>query len=213
MRHRLGGASFSVRFLCGILIASSRAMPLRLRISLVVTSGCLLWGLAACSSNTPAVQPPDEVDAATEVFPADTEKVVATSKGGMPLPQSSASTCKSADSTFTLLPSSRQLTWKSCSRVATDDAGALGTWDFVERTKSLTDVEAAPLLAALRALEPSSETHCGADKPSFTVVVTTPRGETTHLDEFYACHKQGLYVRGMDAVIRELDKLTSSSSF
>ncbi len=164
---------------------------------------------AGCSSNNTAVV--QSADASIEVMPADTEKVIATSKGGMPDSRSEASTCRSADNTFTFVPSTGELTWRSCSKVGAVD-GPDPIWAFVRGERTLTDAEAAPLVGALRALGPSSSS-CGADKPTLKIEVTTPRGTATYLDDFYACEKRGTYVEGMDAVFHELDKLTSSSSF
>jgi hypothetical protein len=80
----------------------------------------------------------------------------------------------------------RQLTWKSCSLVATDGGGADGLWQFVEGQKTLTEAEYKAFEAALRALAPSSKEGCGFDKPTLTVNATTPHGAATYLDDFYS---------------------------
>jgi hypothetical protein len=48
---------------------------------------------------------------------------------------------------------------------------------------------------------PSKATSRGADKQTLTLTVTTARKETTYLDDFYSCQKQGIYVQNIDGVL------------
>lgn len=202
-------------------------MPLA-RVSFSLRATSLLLGLlAACSSGITKLSEPEAsdggedasahvgADASIDVLPADTEKVVATAKGGMPPPpvQSDASTCRATDDTFAFVPSTRELIARSCSLVVRGDAGSGGeSYAFVDVHTTLTEAEASSLLAALRSLEPSAREGCGFDKPTLTVSVTTPRGTVAYYDDFYQCRREGTYVTGMDAVFRELYELTSSAS-
>jgi hypothetical protein len=187
-------------------------MALERRTLRVAALCAALAGLAACNGHTTTASPADASTEAVEVVPADTENVVATAKGGGQVDTREGSTCRSADNTVTLVLASRQLTWRSCVPVATDGGDGPRMWHFIDGERALTDVELAPLLAAFRGLKSSSKGTCGADKPTLTVTVTTPRGTATYVDDFYGCYGGPMHVTGMDPVFAELDRLTGTSS-
>src|SRR5262245_9174727 len=94
-----------------------------------VAFACLAGPAPGCGPST-AVPPmdggfPDDAappnNEGDQIFPADTEQVVATSKGGFVPPAPDGSTCQRVDTTYTLHSPSRTLTWSICD--ATDDAG------------------------------------------------------------------------------------------
>jgi hypothetical protein len=144
-------------------------------------------------------------DAGTDLFPADTTKVVVTDKGGFGPGVQDGSTCSPADSTYTLLLPSRELSWKICE--STGVGG--GTYAFRTGQKTIAEADFTALSDALHALRRQTKTQCGADKPSETIVFTTPSGDVTYLDDFYFCDATDTkaYVTGLDAVLQELNLL------
>lgn len=191
------------------------------RLVLALCAGCPLLFAAACeaesgspSSNAGVTDAGTDSsietkpDASFEGFSPDITKVVATAKGGSPFPSNDASTCQSVDDTFTLIPQTRVLWWQACLPAAE----ATGVFARSDGQKTLTVAEYDSLESALRALKPSSENVCAADKAALTIGMTSSRGTITYLDGQDACSKaEGLYVDGMYSVFQELYKNAGSS--
>lgn len=139
----------------------------------------------------------------TDLFPADTQKIVVSSKGGFGPGLIDGSTCAPSDTTYTLTLPARELTWKVCSAV---EGGP--TYAFDTGTKTLSAADTAPLEAALHAIAVTTTTMCGADAPTETVTFTTPSGDKVLYDDFYYCMDDGkTYVHGIGAVLAEFAKL------
>lgn len=68
--------------------------------------------------------------------------------------------------------------------------------------RKLTDAEYAAYVEQLRKVSVSLGSSCGADKPTYSLKVSTPSGEHEYLDSFYACNKQGVYVDGLDELLQ-----------
>lgn len=142
-------------------------------------------------------------DAGTDLFPADTTKIVVTDKGGFTAGAPDGSTCSPVDRTFTLLLPARELSWKLC------EASDAGTYSFTTGQATIAAADFVALSTALHGLRRATKTACGADKPVETIVFTTPAGDTTYEDDFYFCDASDskAYVTGLDAVFAELGKL------
>lgn len=153
---------------------------------------------------TPDSDASSDVDASFEALPEDIEKIVATAKGGTPPPTNDASTCQPVDDTFTLIPKARTLSWRACVWTEADGGEAAGAYRSSEGEMTLSESDYKFLVAPLRALRPSSEDHCTEGKPVQAIVMTSPRGVVSYLDEYDACSKKGSYVRGMEDAFRTL---------
>ena len=142
-------------------------------------------------------------DAGGDLFPADTTKITVTQKGGFTPGPPDGSTCSLVDTTYTLSLPSRELSWKIC------EYGDGGPYAFATGQRILSEAEFAPVSSALHGLRRATKTACGADKPSETIVFTTPAGDTTYYDDFYFCDANDTkaYVTGLGNVLAELSKL------
>jgi len=139
-----------------------------------------------------------DAPAGGDLFPADTTKVVVTSKGGFGAGAPDGSTCSQEDRTYTLTLPARTLDAKVCASSTTGGPNA-----YVIGKETLTEDEYAPIATALRAVHLSTEAACGADKPAETLTITTPSAETRYDDDFYSCNKEPgrIYVKGIDEVL------------
>lgn len=132
-----------------------------------------------------------------DLFPADTTKIVLTEEGGFGAGAPDGSTCTQVDRTYTLELPARTLAWKVC------EGSGGAPFAFATGQTTLSEADYAPIATALHGLRRATQTACGADKPTETIVFTTPAGETTYLDDFYFCDAKDtkLYVTGLDAVL------------
>jgi hypothetical protein len=142
-------------------------------------------------------------DAGTDLFPADATKIVVTEKGGFGPSPPDGSVCFISDVTYTLVFASRELSWNIC------EAPDGGPFAFRTGQATLSEADFATVSATLHALTRTTDTQCGADKPSGQIVFTTPAGEITYYDDFYFCDPKDtkIYVSGIDAVLAALGKL------
>lgn len=142
-------------------------------------------------------------DAGTDLYPADTTKIVVTEQGGFVPSPPDGSVCSLVDATYTLLLPSRELSWKVC------EYSDSGPYAYATGQKTLSAAEFAPLSNALHGLRRATQTMCGADAPSKAIVFTAPAGDTTYYDDFYFCDPKDSkpYVTGLDAVLSELQQL------
>ena len=138
----------------------------------------------------------------TDLFPADTQKVVVTSKGGFGPGAMDGSTCIPSDTTYTITFPARELTWKVC---ASQDGG---TFAFDTGTRTLMPADTGPLETALHAVRVQTMQQCGADAPVETLTMSSPAGDKVYYDDFYYCQEDGkTYVHGIGDVLTELYKL------
>ena len=99
------------------------------------------------------------------------------------------------EGSYTFTVADKHLGWHLC-------AGQASTpYDFVDGGRVLDANEAKRLVTTLQAVAVYSGNGCGADKPNYSLKVTTPAGEREYLDSFYACNMQGTYVDGIDEVL------------
>jgi hypothetical protein len=141
-------------------------------------------------------RPGPDATEATVVWPADATRLVAEVRSfGFGPPPPPTSICP-LPARYTFTAASGLLEWGEC-QIGPPAA-------FNEGQRTLTPGQQEPILQALRGLEPSNPNACGADKGVEALVVTTPAGEKTYLDGFYACQKMGVYVDGIDAVLLAL---------
>jgi hypothetical protein len=169
-------------------------------------------GSAGDASSADGAQPSGEAgsggdaapgDGGTDLFPSDTQKVVLTEKGGFGPGPTDGSTCTAADSTWTITLPDRSFSFKICEA---DDAGV-----FSYRTggSTLSETDFAPVAAALHAVAISTTIMCGADKPTETLTITRPSGDSVYLDDFYHCMDDGkVYVSGLDDLRSQLVTLS-----
>ncbi|HEY2510501.1 MAG TPA: hypothetical protein VGI39_06585 [Polyangiaceae bacterium] len=162
--------------------------------------------LVGCSSSALSTTPPTSDAGGSDSGPSggivgsDTSKLVVTEQGGFVATGPTGSTCTIADATYTLTLPARDLSWKVCGSTTTS-----GPYAYATGAKTLTDAEYAPLASALQALAVTTKLACGADKPTEQIVVTTPSGDRTYLDNFYHCTDDGkVYIDGLDDVLSAL---------
>lgn len=138
------------------------------------------------------------------LYPAGTTQIVATSKGGHTAPGPDGSVCTLVDTTYTLVVASRALSWNVCEAT---DAGPLA-FRTGQRTISASELDGVE--DAIRGLRRTTDTKCGADAPSETLVLTTPTGNVSYYDDFYFCDPKDtkIYVSGMSAVLSALGALS-----
>lgn len=160
------------------------------------------------SLNDDASSPGDagspDVDAGSSLVPSDATGITVTAKGGFQPPTPDGSECSLVDSTYTLIFSTRELTWKICEYVE-DGPHVYRTGQTTISEAALTTVE-----AALDELRRTTEPRCGADKPSEQIVFRTPKGDVTYYDDFYFCDSTDTtpYISGLDDLIGVLHELT-----
>ena len=148
--------------------------------------------LAACGgSSSDAADASDAGDTSTAIWPSNaTKAVVQDSGGGFAAPQGS---CALEPSTFTLTFSDHEFAWQLCNS---------GSTMVAISQRKLTDTEYAAYVELLRKVSVSHSSGCGADKPAYSLKVSTPSGDHEYLDSFYACNKQGVYVDGLDELLQ-----------
>jgi hypothetical protein len=133
------------------------------------------------------------------IWPADAQKLVAESPGGgfTPMPPA-GSACAYGAQKYTVDLTTKAFAFERCT------AGATATDPLVLATggRTLTSGELATVDAAMKNLTPPKDPKlCGADKGVYTVTVTSPRGDATFYDSFYACNGGGkTYVDNIDGV-------------
>lgn len=130
--------------------------------------------------------------------PGELERLEATSSGGF-----GASRCHNDAGAFTLAYTvdfqRGGLDFSRCLPGGTTQVGSV----------ALDAAALGELRDALRSLQPTTRSTCGADKPA-QVVWLTASGTTQHYeDAFYACHQApgAVYVDGLDAVFDLLARL------
>jgi hypothetical protein len=133
------------------------------------------------------------------IWPSDAQKLVADSPGGgfTPMPPA-GSACAYGAQKYAVQIATKAFTFQRCTEGATPtDPLVLATG-----SRTLTAAELATVDAAMKALTPPKDAKaCGADKGVYTVAVTSPRGEATFYDSFYACSGGGkTYVDNIDGV-------------
>jgi hypothetical protein len=133
------------------------------------------------------------------IWPADAQKLVADSPGGgfTPMPPA-GSACSYGAQKYTVDLATKAFAFERCT------AGATATDPLVlaKGGRTLTSTELATVDAAMKKLTPPKDPKlCGADKGVYTVTVTSPRGDATFYDSFYACNGGGkTYVDNIDGV-------------
>jgi hypothetical protein len=137
-----------------------------------------------------------------EVWPSDATKLVAETKGGGFRPPAPAgSTCAWGAQKYTLDVATRRLDWATCEQAR--DGAPLAT---VTGSKVLGATAFGRITRAARAMTPTLEQICGADKPFMTVEVTAGGDTKTYHDAFYACMGGGkTYVENIDGVFSAMN--------
>jgi len=136
--------------------------------------------LAACTSSGGHVTDPGE-----SIYNSDVRKLVVANRGGgfLPPPPTNAA-CDPQQASYTLTIAGRQLDWQYC-----EMTGSGGTATYTPRTgsRALQAAEWSALQPKLAALVVSGRLDCGADKPTYVLIVTTSAGDLEYGDDFYAC--------------------------
>ncbi|HEX3695693.1 MAG TPA: hypothetical protein VH374_09915 [Polyangia bacterium] len=147
----------------------------------------------------PPTSDASDAPSTNQVWPDNATKMVAEDMGGGfvgPAPTGSA--CPYLrQGTFTLTKADKVLAWHVCQAPS---AIATGPYQYVDGSRPLNDAQLASLVDALNAVTVSTQKTCGADKETLALTVTTPAGDKTYLDDFYACNGKGVYVSNIDPV-------------
>ena len=152
---------------------------------------------------------PVATDAGTvdPIWPADAQKLVADSPGGgfTPMPPA-GSACAYGAQKYSVDIATKAFTFERC----TPGANNTDPLVLVKGGRTLTAGEYATVDAAMKKLTPpKNPALCGADKGVYTVTVTSPRGDATFYDSFYACNGGGkTYVDNIDGVFEAFGLLT-----
>jgi hypothetical protein len=162
-------------------------------------------GDAGRDAATDATTTPD-ADVGTPIWPSNAQTLVADSPGGgfTPTPPP-GSNCAYGKLHFTLTVATGAFSFERCVPGATFS----DPLTLVTGSRTLTPAEAATIDAAMNALTPpKNTTNCGADKPSYTVTVTTPASAATYYDSFYVCNGGGrTYLDNIDGVFSAFETL------
>ena len=126
-----------------------------------------------------------------------TQAVVEDDGGGFVGPPPSGSECGYGVGSYTFTVADDKLAWHYCD---TTPATAGAPFKFIDGSRTLSAAERDMLVTALRAVVPSTNAQCGADKSERRLTISGPSGATVYLDDFYACQHQGVYVKGIDGV-------------
>jgi hypothetical protein len=133
------------------------------------------------------------------IWPSDAQKLVADSPGGgfTPMPPA-GSACAYGAQKYAVDLATKAFTYERC----TNGATATDPLVLAKGGRTITSVELGTIDAAMKGLTPPKDPKaCGADKGVYTVIVTSPRGDATFYDSFYACNGGGKsYVDNIDGV-------------
>ncbi|HEY2904009.1 MAG TPA: hypothetical protein VGL59_25705 [Polyangia bacterium] len=145
------------------------------------------------------VSPTFDAPSTNQVWPDNATKMVADDKGGGfvgPAPAGSA--CPYLrEGTFTFTTVDKVLAWHICQPPS---LAAGGPYQYADGSRTLNAAQLTSLVDALKAVTVSTQKTCGADKGTLQLTVSTPAGDQTYLDDFYACNGQGVYVSNIDPV-------------
>jgi hypothetical protein len=150
----------------------------------------------ACGYKCGIVTPPG-----SQIWPASATKLVAqNSGGGFRPPPPAGSTCAIGSSKYTLDRATRHLAWETCE--SPDNIAPAHT---KTGSTTITVAELAAVNAAMNDVTVATEDMCGADKPLYQIIVTTPAGQKTYTDSFYRCQGGNrTYVDGINGVFSAL---------
>ena len=127
-----------------------------------------------------------------------TQAVVEDDGGGFGGLAPTGSACSYGVGSYTFTVADNKLVWHYCNSAT---APANTPFTFIDGSRVLTTSERDMLVAALKAVVPSTSSLCGADKSTRRLTITRPAGASVYLDGFYACLHQGVYVDGIDTVM------------
>lgn len=140
------------------------------------------------------------------IWPSDAQKLVADSPGGgfTPMPPA-GSACAYGAQKYTVDLATKAFAFERCTSGATPTDPLV----IAKGGRMLTAAELGTLDTAMKSLTPPKDPKaCGADKGVYTVTVTSPRGDATFYDSFYACTGGGkTYVDNIDGVFEAFSKL------
>lgn len=154
---------------------------------------------AGCASATPTTTTGDSVwSSCVTVLTADDE-----GGGFVPTPPP-GSTCASGAAHYEYDVDAAAIHWSRCRQGAT----AKDPYTTVSGVYGVSASDAKAIASAAANVRVSSLQSCGADKPLLTLSVTTPAGEQTYEDEFYACNTNKVAVSNLDELLATFDKLT-----
>lgn len=140
-----------------------------------------------------------------EVWSSHVSKLVISSSGGFFAPAEPTDECPHDGTEYTLSLASKQLDGWRCA------ANAAGKLDKQVGSVVLKQAELDALMPTLEALKLDDDGKCqGADKPSVSLVLTTPSGTTAYRDGFYACDadpRPAIEYQTLDAAYGAISKL------
>lgn len=163
-----------------------------------------LLAIAGCGGGGFATDPGESV----LVGDATAFAVVSSGGGFGPSVPVQGAPCAVGIWTYTVRVPTSELAWDRCD-VAGDAADpASYTHATGSRVLSATELDAAR--SAARQVHVSDRMTCGADKPTYTMSVTTPAGTMVYADDFYSCQRTDqTFVKSeeLDSLSAELQRL------
>jgi hypothetical protein len=139
-------------------------------------------GLAACSSQGSGTAPGDSV------LVSGAQQVVWSNNGGGFTPPIPLNASCHLEASYDFDLGAGSLSWSNCT-VANGDYSNPAAYSASTGSRVLTADERTQATAATRAVKVTTGNTCGADKPTYTLEVTTQSGSTLYGDDFYACQK------------------------
>jgi len=129
-----------------------------------------------------------------DLVPSTAKKLIAhSSGGGFTPPPPAGSTCAIGAQNYELDLTTRKVTYETCKFVDWSTPLTKQTG-----SKTLTTAQVAKIVAAGNAMEITTQSICGADKPMLTVTVDTK----VYKDSFYSCMGNGTYVDNIGGVFQ-----------